>query len=252
MRLNVKDGVLNIFCNICVWTGLVGILRFLNRKKTRILMFHSVSDKPTFMPDSSGLRVTKKNFEKRITYLKNKYNIISLGDIEKKVPNKVIITFDDGYVDNYTHAFPLLKKYDVPATIYLIGCTESKYARNYLTKEQIKEMSKYGVEFGSHTLNHLDLTELTEKECNSELKNSRTFGIYKLNSVAYPYGTSNKEIEKIAAKYYQYGIKGDFGLTDGKNMLALNRIFITNSSNLNRFKCEVEGIFSFIKNIFRL
>jgi len=88
-------------------------------------MYHSINDKRFFMPESTGLRIPKYKFEKQIKYLKKNYNIIPVDLIRtnkiKSIKYKCIVTFDDGFKDNYTNAFPVLKKYGVPAIIFIIN-----------------------------------------------------------------------------------------------------------------------------------
>jgi len=88
-----------------------------------VVTYHRICDKPDL---DDTLKVSQITFEKQIEYLQNKYNIISGEELEviaqgKKVlrPNSCMITFDDGWSDNYHLAFPILKKYHVPAIIFL-------------------------------------------------------------------------------------------------------------------------------------
>lgn len=88
-----------------------------------IIMYHMVPETPT----GFYAEVSKRDFETHIAYLAANYNIISLTDYVRKVKNNeplkgcVVITFDDGFLDNYTNAYPILKKYNVPATIFLLA-----------------------------------------------------------------------------------------------------------------------------------
>lgn len=91
-------------------------------------MYHGVESKQTdFNLDIPSLVISPKNFEKQIKYLSKSYNIISMHDltnhIKKKIPfpsNSVIITFDDGLKNNFINAFPILQKYNIKATVFLI------------------------------------------------------------------------------------------------------------------------------------
>src|SRR4030042_6933398 len=90
-----------------------------------ILMYHSV--KPS-VPAGNRLIVSADTFERQMDFLKKpRNNVLNLEDAasfienRKKLPSKsIVLTFDDGYKDNYTYAFPILKKYNLPATIFLI------------------------------------------------------------------------------------------------------------------------------------
>jgi peptidoglycan/xylan/chitin deacetylase (PgdA/CDA1 family) len=113
-----------------------------------ILLYHSVNDSPIGMPD---LTVTTAAFEEQMRYLsEHGYTAIDFSEIGKLPQNKkpVIITFDDGYADNYTNAYPILKKYHIRATVFLIA--KAVGARGFLTQDEMKEMGDL-VSFQSHT-----------------------------------------------------------------------------------------------------
>ena len=97
------------------------ILRRFQKNRVLILMYHRFSNK------EEPFKIPQKVFENQILFLKKKYNFISLkyySEVldEKKADlptNPIILTIDDGYEDNYTFAYPILKKYSIPATIFL-------------------------------------------------------------------------------------------------------------------------------------
>lgn len=90
--------------------------------KTIILMYHRVDNRNIdILPYYANLRVSLKNFENQMKYLSKNYNVIPLQEfINGNTPKKsVILTFDDGYLDNYTNAYSILKKYNLPATFFV-------------------------------------------------------------------------------------------------------------------------------------
>lgn len=104
--------------------GYSWLRRKLTKSQVAILMYHRVG--PWKDVWSSPLLVTASDFEEHIKYLKKEYVILSLDELaqhigeQKPLPERaVIITFDDGYKDNYTYAYPILKEYGVPATIFV-------------------------------------------------------------------------------------------------------------------------------------
>jgi len=107
--------------NFILHSGFLEIFMRLFCDKATILMYHRVPQKAFYENEfSCGL------FEKQIEYLIKRHNLISLEELVKYLKagntppkNSVVITFDDGYIDNYLHAYPILKKYNVPATIFL-------------------------------------------------------------------------------------------------------------------------------------
>ncbi len=156
------------------------------------------------------------------------------GEIELP-PKPVLITFDDGYIDNYTNAFPILKKYKLRATIFVIPAFTSVYP-GYMTWEQLKEMESKGIAIESHTLNHTKLEELPDDEIRNELLNSKNLLEEQLGHpiefLAYPTGTYNLHIAGIAQ---DVGYKGAFtikyGVVDkGSNFFALERVPIFNTA----------------------
>lgn len=124
---------LSRLCKICVayvlyYTGLTQLITGLQSVISplggiRILAYHRVSNEDLY---NTGLTISVSNFERQIRYLKMNYNILTLEEAvqilnngQKPSPKSVAITFDDGYEDNYVNAFPILKRYGIPATIFL-------------------------------------------------------------------------------------------------------------------------------------
>lgn len=199
--------------------------------KILVLNYHQVDNKHT------PLAVPINDFEEQMKFLSESGCITITpdelyaglnGDIELP-PKPVLITFDDGYIDNYTNAFPILKKYGLRATIFIIPAFTSVYP-NYLTWEQLKEMEANGITVESHTLNHAKLEELSDDEIRNELINSKNILEEQLGHpiefLAYPTGTYNLHIAGIAQ---DVGYKGAFtikyGVVDkGSNLFALERV----------------------------
>ena len=152
---NLKHKVVNMFF-YCL--GFSYILKFINRKKIRVLMYHGVGNQQTdFNLDIPSLIISIKNFEKQINYLSKSYNIISMYDlashIKKKIPfpsNSVIITFDDGLKNNFINAFPILQKYNIKATVFLIT--------DYIDTLKISWLNKF-----SYVTKKIGLSEFVEE-----------------------------------------------------------------------------------------
>jgi peptidoglycan/xylan/chitin deacetylase (PgdA/CDA1 family) len=129
-------------------------------------MYHYISQPP---PGADiyrvDLSVPPERFESHLKYLKEAgYHVITLDDLlyylasGRPLPEKpVILTFDDGYEDNYTNAFPLLRKYGVSGHFFIITDFVNEKQAGYMTWSQIEEMSAAGQRFGSHSRNHPDL-----------------------------------------------------------------------------------------------
>lgn len=131
-----------------VTSGMSGLTAGLMRSKNqaRILLYHRVNDLPQVEASiSDRLTVSAKTFHTQIKYLIRNFNIVAMDELiqcirsQTKLPeNAVIITFDDGYLDNYNFAFPILKKFQVPATIYL--ATDFINSNRYLWWDILEEI----------------------------------------------------------------------------------------------------------------
>lgn len=126
-----------------------------------------------------------------------------MNDLSGKIilPEKlVILTFDDGYIDFYTNVFPILKKENVKATVYIVP--DLLNSPNYMLTFQVKEIAKsLLVEIGSHTMNHVWLKGASKKTAEYEIAQSRKnladMVALPINSFAYPYGALDQQAINI-------------------------------------------------------
>ena len=128
-----------------------------------ILMYHYISAPPAGADIyRRDLSVTPALFESHLKYLTDAgYHAITLDDLlyalaqGRELPAKpVILTFDDGYEDNYTNAFPLLQKYNMVGHFFIISDFVNQERPGYMTWPQIEEMAAAGQRFGSHSRDH--------------------------------------------------------------------------------------------------
>lgn len=178
----------------------------------RVLMYHSID---THKGDKfDKWRVQPSEFEKQVAWLaKNGFTSYTISELVKFdiLPFKsVVITFDDGYADNFTNAFEILKKYNFKATVYLVPNQKTnhwehkntKYISKMLNQEQILTMQKSGlIEFGSHTMSHLNLERTSLGVVKNELMQSKqaieSITGAKCTAFAYPYGKYNDDIVRL-------------------------------------------------------
>lgn len=186
--------------------------RLISNNYPLVLMYHSVV--PRYIGEDYS--VSTATVEQNIVDLLNDgYSFVFEDEFYLCQPQSVILTFDDGLANNYTEVFPLLKKYNVKASINVIVDKISDPDREYLTEEQILEMKASGlVQFQSHTCSHRSLDQLTPEEVCFELKESKK----RLQSLlhedisvfVYPREDFTEEIAFMASKYYNvcYGWAG--------------------------------------------
>lgn len=188
-------------------------------------MYHMVREHlPKKKSKFNRLRVKPKEFEKQLKWLqKNGFCSFTLSELAKleEIPYKsVVLTFDDGYQDNYINAFPLLQKYNFKATIFLVlqrfeknwatdkdkhSSSDELNGEKMLSHEEVTKMLQSGlIEIGSHTLSHANLPTLASKEDEIFLSKKELERIYniKCNSFAYPFGfydeQSIQEVKKAS------------------------------------------------------
>jgi len=131
-----------------------------------ILMHHYISASPSAQDRIRyGLSVTPEMFEAQLKLLSNNgYTTISLRElyeylaVGKALPaNPIILTFDDGYVDNYTNAFPILRQADMVGTFFVLTGPADDGEATYLTWDMITEMSDAGMDIQLHSREHFDM-----------------------------------------------------------------------------------------------
>lgn len=162
----------------------------------RILMLHRVAPEP-----GSGMNMPPERFELLLRLLSVRgYRFVTMTELLQAADKTrlVALTFDDGFSDNFTFAFPLLQKYQAKATIYLAPDI-SGISR--LTSDQIKAMAESGlVEFGAHTLHHVNLTTVPLSVAEAEINGSRERVMALAGSCAtfaYPFGRFLPEHESL-------------------------------------------------------
>jgi peptidoglycan/xylan/chitin deacetylase (PgdA/CDA1 family) len=184
-----------------------------------ILCYHAVD------PDwRSPLSVTPKEFEAHCAWLARHKRVVGAAEATVRLAisgrmgrDRVALTFDDGFQTVFRHAFPMLKRYRLAATVFLVAQTLTPEGRpvdwvdlpppwqvGTLTLEEVREMQAAGIQFGSHSYAHHDLTALSEEECERDLRASRELLEDLLETrvslLAYPRGLHNEMVHRAAAR----------------------------------------------------
>lgn len=208
-----------------------------------VIMYHSIK-----YEKNNCVRLPKENFEKQMKYLKdNNYTTLTLDELydffEKNIPvpkKSVVLTFDDGYKDNYDTAYPILKKYGFKATVFVI--TNCIGTGEYLTEEELKEMDQNGFDVESHTANHETLTKLSYDKQYDTISQSKERLEKLLNKkvkyIAYPCGKyNNNTVKAVKNAGYKMALSTDGRWADKSDgIFTLDRVFISGFHSMNTFK----------------
>jgi len=210
--------------------------------KIPVLMYHyirTLNDPADQI--GTNLSVDPAKFAEQLDLIKSRgYTAINFQDLlTGKLPEKpIILTFDDGYNDFYTAAYPALKVRGMTATSFVI--TGKIGDGNYMIENQIKELSDNGIEIGSHTIAHPDLSKLTTAKATKEITESRQM-LEKIIggsvvSFCYPSGKYNVETEKIVKDSgYSFAVTTNGGVTTFADTFALNRYRVNHDTNIGSF-----------------
>jgi peptidoglycan/xylan/chitin deacetylase (PgdA/CDA1 family)/CelD/BcsL family acetyltransferase involved in cellulose biosynthesis len=231
-----------------------------------ILCYHSINENydKHVDPMSPGL------FERHVKFLTENYNILSLMEYityikagDKFPDNSVVITFDDGYQDNFNVLFPILKKYEMPVSIFLVtgyidGSVQLEGAENWqgMTWDEIREMNEFEyITFGSHTDSHRLMGSLNMDEITQEIKVSIEKFQQNLNEkcklFAFPNG-QGKDIPKFAISILErMSISGSCSTlwrasNSQKDLFTLKRIMIKSSDDVVNLELKLKGGYDYL------
>mgnify|MGYP000308323005 FL=1 len=213
-----------------------------NGTKVLILNYHKIDN--TFI----SLAVRPDDFDTQMKYLsENGYHTISPDELYDSLAgtgelpdNPVMITFDDGYEDNYVNAYPILKKYGFKATIFVVTSFLDKNKKGYMSWDQAREMDANGISIQSHTVDHKSMTDLTDDQLRMELVDSKKKAEKELghpvNYMAYPTGTYNLHIAQMVKEAgYKAAFTIKYGNVDkASNIYALERVPIFHTEQTNK------------------
>jgi peptidoglycan/xylan/chitin deacetylase (PgdA/CDA1 family) len=243
--------------------------RLLRRASTGIpiLMYHSISEGPearrsAYFHTCTSPRVFREHLQ---LLARNGYKTIGLGEAVRKLERGaqtterlVVLTFDDGFADFYTEAFPALSALGYTATVFLptayIGDSPKKFnGTACLTWSQVRELRKAGIEFGSHTVTHPQLTTLAAADVQRELRSSKEEIEDRLNaptaSFSYPYKFPEPDRafrqrlhEMLAQAGYENGVTTIVGTAGSlSDRLFMERIPVNSSDDRAFFSAKLQG-----------
>lgn len=222
--------------------------KLVNDIQIPVLNYHSIRDEAV-----NEVTLSTDMLRKQLEYIHNEqYYTLSLDEFNNFILNKspipqksILITFDDGYMDNYINAFPILKELKMHATIFCIASElDGSY---YLSESAIKDMSNNGIDIASHTMNHKHLSQLNYSEQVNELKKSKSklesIVSKNITTVAFPFGDYNNDTINAAMSCgYNIAFTTHKGFCNkDSSPLKLNRIYISSNYNMDKFKSLIKS-----------
>lgn len=189
--------------------------------------------------------ISPARFEQQLQWLARSGRVVSLEQTLKPTRGRAIaITFDDGYRDNLTVALPLLEKYNVPMTLFVVaGFLDGD---GYLSEEELRELAQHPlITIGSHGLWHRHFTRLSAEDARFELAESKrlleeTAG-KQIDLLAWPYGECNAEVEQLAG---DCGYRAAWSVWKGTNsQFARWRVPLGRNDYLLRFIAKASGVY---------
>jgi peptidoglycan/xylan/chitin deacetylase (PgdA/CDA1 family) len=212
-----------------------------------VLNYHSITVDP-----GNSATITPEKFQEQMKYLKdNGYSTLTLQQFtdilegKQRAPAKsVLLTFDDGYGDNYEHAMPLLQKLGFHATLFISpGTVEDGYFLNW---DQIKEMHQAGWDIQPHGMTHPHFPRLKAADQAYQLTEAKRQIEEQLGTTAdifcYPYGEWNAVTVQLLKEHnFRYAFTIEQGwTTPEQDPLKLKRVFVNGEESLNQWKSKLE------------
>ncbi len=243
-----------------------------NKDKIPILMYHSIDN------SNSVISITPAKFKSQMCFFRDSgYKVISLNEIILSIKDRqpfmekaVVITFDDGFKNLYTEAFPILQECGFVATVFLttnyVGKSSNWPGQPDFIKPQpllswgeIIEMSKYGIEFGAHTLNHPYLPQINLEDAEHEILQSKVEIEDRIQKsvefFAYPYGFFDKNIEKIVSSLFLGSCSTELAFANSRSnphlLERLDAYYIKNDFIQRHLLSTNVGIYIKARNLLR-
>lgn len=235
------------------------------RKKSLItvLAYHRVDD-----PQGDVNAVSPVNFERQMAYLRKHYRVITVAEAlqllksGRNCERAVVITFDDGYRDNFLNAMPILKKHGLPACFFVssgIVGTDRHFDHDLelagrplpvMSWEDVRQLAANGFEIGSHTVNHARLSRCSIKELRHELADSKAQLEQQLGSrvdfFSFPFGLRSDFSDEALTEIKRAGYSCNFSAFGGVNppgsdCFAIKRQAVADSDSLLYYRAWIEG-----------
>ena len=249
IRTGIKNAARHVVADVVYYSGAAALMhRLRTNQAARILTYHEISVSP-----KDPFSVDVRQFRIQMSYLKEKFHVISLRDYReiaaKNLPipkGSVVITFDDGLSSFIKYAYPVLKEKNIPATCFIVAAKPGSGDARFMAWPDIERIASEGlIEIGSHSLSHRSLGALGYEEICKETAKSKALIENELNypvyAFSYPYGTRsdlNDEVVKaVRDAGYEIAVTSINGVNRGaQDMFRLKRTKIERGDDFMLFK----------------
>lgn len=216
-----------------------------------ILMYHYISDPPANADAYRlDLSVRPRDFQAQLAYLQEAgYETIGLNDLvrylttgEPLPPKPIVLTFDDGYLDNYLYAFPLLHQYNARGTFFVVTGFLGENRPGYMTWAQVALMAANGMDIGSHAVEHVNLQGRDAEFLQQQVESSRRVLEAHLDEpvlfFCYPSGHYDDQVvEALRTAGYLASVTTEAGVVhSAAGLFELQRVRIHGANTLDQFK----------------
>jgi len=229
--------------------------------KIPIITYHSIDD------SGSVISTPPSVFRRQMKYLADGgHQVVSLVELIRSLKDgtrlsakTVVLTFDDGFSNFYTEAFPVLCEYSFSATVFLVtgrcgkfndwqGNSDAIPRSKLLSWQEVRELDRFGIEIGSHTKTHRDLTRLGSQDVEREIIDSKAEIEDEVGreaaTFAYPFGGMNPAVRQIAADNFDAACSTELGkVTKASDFYSLRRLDAYYLSNQRLFAMHGSATF---------
>jgi len=208
-----------------------------------VLVYHSISAPAEPMP--GDIAVSPARFEQQLAWLRKTNRVVRLEEtLVRSSGREIAITFDDGYRDNLTTALPLLEKYNLPMTLFVVAGFVN--GDGYLSEDELRQISRHPlITIGAHGIWHRHFNRISHAEAQFELIESRRLleetieG--KVDLMAWPYGECTREAEELAGSC---GYRAAWSVWKGNDgRFSRWRVPLGRNDHMLRFVAKCSGLY---------
>lgn len=229
----------------------IGAAGLFHGPSSRILTYHSIGNR------SHEMNVLPGDFARQMEWLAAQGIVIPLAAAAEGKPG-VALTFDDGFVDNLRNAAPILCRFGLPATVFMVAGKagesltpdEAPESSRLMNWDELRELASLGVEIGAHTMTHRRLSRLTPAEQKEEIFGCKSVLESHLHreiaAFAYPYGAAldydRTSQELVRQAGFRFAVSNRYGANGPAfDRWALRRIWVDATDDLPFFMAKVQG-----------